>query len=182
MSVPPTAPAVVAPLGPAAAVASLPSLVLPCNRASTAFWDITRRTKSEEEPPTWSPTLAPPIEYMAGDDHGPLKFLPVRQTIGPRPPLPPTPTPNFFTPGRTTTQLARANTSVGTFLPSIIDCSTVAAFRSVSSSFDLSAAQAANAKSMMKIVTTNRFMMLRRWDFSDSLFGMTSALLVLKII
>src|SRR5208283_67656 len=171
MSVPPTAPAVVAPLGPAAAVASLPSLVLPCNRASTAFWDITRRTKSEEEPPTWSPTLAPPIEYMAGADHGPLKFLPVRQTMGPRPPLPPIPTPNFFTLGRTTTQSARASTSVGTFLPSIIDCNTVAAFRSVSSSFDLSAAQAANANSMMKIVATNRFMTLRVGNLSSSMWG-----------
>jgi len=79
---------------------------------------------------------------MAGADHLPLKFLPGRQIIGPRPPLPPTPNPNFFTLGSTMMQLARAGTSAGTFLLSIILCNTVAAFLRVSSSFDLSAPQA----------------------------------------
>ena len=53
-----------------------------------------------DEPPTWKPGLIPPTAYIAGVDHLPSKFWPVRQRKGPRPPLPPTPKPNFFTLGR----------------------------------------------------------------------------------
>src|SRR5690348_7710828 len=98
----------VAPLGPAAAVASLPSLLLPFRMAFTPFSDMTSRMKSVEEPPICRPALTPLIRSIAGADHLPLKFLPVRQVIGPRPPLPPMPKPNFFTLGSTITQFAFA--------------------------------------------------------------------------
>src|SRR5258708_2681166 len=67
------------------------------------------RTKSVDEPPTWKPTLIPPTEYIAGVDHLPSSFRPLRQSKGPRPPLPPMPKPNFFTLGRMSTQLAFDN-------------------------------------------------------------------------
>ena len=76
---------------------------------------------------------------MAGADHLPLKLLPARQLIGPRPPLPPMPTANFFTLGRTMMQSAFANTPRGTSLLLTIACNTVAAFLMVSSSLVLSA-------------------------------------------
>src|SRR5271154_7174309 len=97
-----------------------------------------RSTKSVDEPPTCKPTLAPPTLYIAGADHLPPKLLPVRQSIGPRPPLPPMPMPNFFTLGRTITQLAFASTSEGTLLLLTISCKTWLAFCSVCSSFSLS--------------------------------------------
>src|SRR5215469_1979845 len=72
--------------------------------------------------------------YMAGADHLPVKFSPLRHDIGPRPPEPPTPTANFLTPGRTMTQSALASTLVGTSLPAIIACKTADALRMVCSS------------------------------------------------
>src|SRR5215469_17578349 len=84
--------------------------------------------------------LAPPTEYIAGADHLPLKFPPRRQSKGPRPPLPPTPTPNFFTSGKISTQLALSNTLGEMSLLFSISCNTRLARRRVSSSFCLSAA------------------------------------------
>src|SRR5215475_428953 len=103
---------------------------------------MSRRTKSVEEPPICRPILAPPTEYIAGADHLPLKFWPVRQSKGPRPPLPPTPNPNFFTSGRISTQLAFDNRPGEMSLLLSISCNTRLACRRVSSSFSLSAAMA----------------------------------------
>src|SRR3974390_94203 len=146
MSVPLTDALVVAPVGPAAALKSPPTLFLPASTLFTAEGDMISRTKSVDVAPTCSPALAPPMVYMAGADHSsPLKFLPVRQVIGPRPPLPPTPTAIFFTPGRTMMQLAVTSRLAGTALLSSIACNTVAAFLMVSSSLALSALQAGRA-------------------------------------
>src|SRR6516225_3751693 len=78
--------------------------------------------------------------YIAGGDHLPVKFAPSRQLIGPRPPVPPMPTANFFTRGITMTQSALASAPAGTSLLPIIAVSTVVALRMVSSSSDLLAA------------------------------------------
>src|SRR5271167_853526 len=143
MSAPPTDPVEVAPLGPAAAVKSVPTLILPSSTLFTAAGAIIRKTTSVDEPPTCRPALAPPMVYMAGADHAsPLKFLPVRQVIGPRPPLPPTPTANFFTPGKTRMQLAVTSRLAGTALLSSIACNTTAAFWMVCSSLPWSAPHA----------------------------------------
>src|SRR5271156_1800947 len=77
--------------------------------------------------------------YMAGGDHLPWKLLPVRQVIGPRPPVPPMPTANFFTLGRIMMQSAFASTPGGMSLVLTIACNTVVAFLMVSSSLLLSA-------------------------------------------
>src|SRR5208283_3007150 len=123
MSAPPTDPVAVAPLGPAAAVKSVPTLTLPCSTLFTAEGDMIRSTTSVDEPPTCRPALAPPMVYMAGADHSsPLKFWPLRQAIGPRPPVPPTPTANFFTPGKTRMQLAVTSRLDGTTLLSRSAC------------------------------------------------------------
>src|SRR5258706_2892787 len=97
------------------------------------------------------------MESTAGTDQMPLKSLPPRQLIGPRPPPPPTPKPNFLTLGRTTTQYARVNKSGGTLLLSSIALNTVEAFLSVSSSFDLSAPQAGTIRTTRNIGINNRF-------------------------
>src|ERR1700757_1880757 len=101
MSAPPTAPPPADAPGPAAAVTSWPTLVLPFTTLDTAPGVRMTSTKSVDVPPIWKPALAPPILIIAGGDHLPLKSLPVRQLIGPRPPVPPMPTANFFTLGRT---------------------------------------------------------------------------------
>src|SRR5271169_5488174 len=75
--------------------------------------------------------------HIAGADHFPEKFFPVRQSIGPRPPLPPTPKPNFLTPGRTMTHSALRRRLVGTALPLSMACKTVTACVNVSSSLFL---------------------------------------------
>src|SRR5208337_186176 len=80
--------------------------------------------------------------YMAGGDHLPLKLAPSRQLIGPRPPLPPMPTANFFTLGIMMMQSAFATTLAGTSLLPSIACNTVAAFLRVSSSLPLLAPHA----------------------------------------
>src|ERR1700747_614612 len=103
---------------------------------------MSRRTKSVAEPPACRPMLAPPTEYMAGADHLPLKFAPLRQSKGPRPPLPPIPKPNFFTSGRISTQSAFDKTSDEMSLLLSISCNTRLACRRVSSSFSLLAANA----------------------------------------
>ena len=113
--------------------------------ASTAEEAMTRRMISEAVPPIWKPALAPPMLYIAGADHGPLKFLPVRQLIGPRPPVPPTPKANFFTLGRMIMQSAFATTPDGMSLLLSIACNTEAALRRVCSSLDLSAAHIGKA-------------------------------------
>src|SRR5271168_1952401 len=77
--------------------------------------------------------------YIAGGDHLPWKLLPVRQVIGPRPPVPPMPTANFFTLGRIMMQSAFASTLGGMSLLPTIACNTVVAFLMVSSSLVLSA-------------------------------------------
>src|SRR5215469_2973657 len=74
------------------------------------------------------------MEYMAGGDHLPVKRLPSRHVIGPRPPVPPIPTANFFTLGRMMMQSALASTPVGTSLLATMACKTVVALRMVSSS------------------------------------------------
>src|SRR5208282_3471211 len=143
MSAPPTDPVEVAPLGPAAAVKSVPTLILLSSTLFTAEGVIIRRTTSVDEPPSCRPALAPPMVYMAGADHSsPLKFLPLRQVIGPRPPLPPTPTANFFTPGKTRMQLAVTSRLGGTTLLSSIACNTAVALSMASSSLPLSAPHA----------------------------------------
>src|SRR5215471_6495049 len=100
------------------------------------------RTKSVDDPPTCRPTLAPPIENMAGADHLPSNFSPRRQSKGPRPPLPPTPKPNFLTPGRISTHSAFDKRDGEMELLLSMSWSTRLAFRRVSSSFCLSAANA----------------------------------------
>src|SRR5271154_1978536 len=77
--------------------------------------------------------------YMAGGDHLPVKLAPSRQVIGPRPPVPPMPTANFFTLGRIMMQSAFASTPGGMSLVLTIACNTVVAFLMVSSSLLLSA-------------------------------------------
>src|SRR5271166_5808577 len=84
----------------------------------------------------------PPMLYMAGGDHLPVKFLPSRQLMGPRPPVPPIPTANFFTLGITMMQSAFATVLAETSLEATIDRSTVVAFLMVSSSLFTSAPQA----------------------------------------
>src|SRR5208282_2572747 len=69
-------------------------------------------------------------------------------------PLPPMPTPNFFTLGRTMTQLALASKSAGTLLPLSISCSTAAAFWNVSSSFSSLAAQVGRINRSMTMQVT----------------------------
>src|SRR5271165_1422446 len=78
--------------------------------------------------------------YMAGGPHLPVKSAPSRQTIGPRPPVPPMPTANFFTLGRMMMHSAFATVLAGTSLLPTIACNTVVAFLIVSSSLVLSAA------------------------------------------
>src|SRR5271163_310067 len=84
--------------------------------------------------------------YMAGADHLPLKFLPPRQLIGPRPPLPPMRKAAFFTLGRTTMQSALAIRLEEMLLSLSIACNTAAAFLRVSSSSPLSAPHAGRFK------------------------------------
>src|SRR5271167_3200578 len=84
--------------------------------------------------------------YMAGGDHLPVKLAPSRQVIGPRPPVPPMPTANFFTLGRITMQSAFATTLAGTSWLPTIACNTVVAFLMVSSSLFLSAPHAGRVK------------------------------------
>src|SRR5215472_10864255 len=86
--------------------------------------------------------------YIAGADHLPVDVL--RQTIGPRPPVPPTINPPFLTFGRTMTQSAFAITSDGMFWSLSICCNTLVAFFRVSSSFSLLPAQTGTAN-----ITTN---------------------------
>src|SRR6516164_9749784 len=165
MSVPPaTHP--VEPSWPTAAVMSLPTLTLPASTLSTAEGDMSRRTKSVDEPPNCTPALAPPIVYMAGADHLPLlRFLLLRQVIGPRPPLFPRPTANVFTPGSTMMQFAVAKRPVGTALPANIACNTAPAFFKVSSSLLLSALRAGRVEIKISSPSTqDRGVLILRWD------------------
>src|SRR5215471_927907 len=98
-------------------------------------------------PPSCNPALAPPMEYIAGGDHLPLKLLPSRQTMGPRPPVPPIPTANFFTLGRMMMQLALASTLGGISLLASMAWRTVVALRMVSSSSALLAPHAGSVTS-----------------------------------
>src|SRR5579871_5364659 len=113
---------------------------------------MTRSTKSLEEPPICRPALVPPTLYIAGADH--LPVLELRQSIGPRPPLPPIPSANFLTSGRTMMHSAFAITSDGIFWSFSICCSVLAAFLSVSSSFDLLPAQAGRANTTTNVETS----------------------------
>src|SRR4029077_763292 len=108
---------------------------------------MSRRMKSLDDPPTCTPTLAPPTEYIEGADHLPSKFWPRRHSKGPRPPLPPTPNPNFLTPGRISTQLAFDNKPGEILLLFSRPCNTRFALRRVSSSFCLSAANTGRVSS-----------------------------------
>src|SRR5271165_2344844 len=80
--------------------------------------------------------------YIAGGDHLPVKSLPSRQLIGPRPPVPPTPTANFFTLGRTMMQSALATILAGTSSLCSMAVNAVTAFDSVFSSSALLAPNA----------------------------------------
>src|SRR5271166_2858476 len=91
--------------------------------------------------------------YMAGGDHLPVKSAPSRQVIGPRPPVAPRPTANFFTLGRITMQSAFATTLAGMSWPPTIACNTVAAFLMVSSSLFLSAPHAGRVKIRSRVVS-----------------------------
>src|SRR5215469_12410594 len=90
--------------------------------------------------------------YIAGADHLPVELM--RQTMGPRPPLPPTINPAFLTFGRTMTQSAFAITSDGMFWSLSIFCSTLVAFCRVSSSFDLLPAKTGMASAIVNIETS----------------------------
>src|SRR5215471_19972596 len=94
--------------------------------------------------------------YIAGADHLPVELM--RQTMGPRPPLPPTINPPFLTFGRTMTQSAFAITSDGMFWSVSIFCSTLVAFFRVSSSFSLLPAQTGRAKAITNIETSQMHM------------------------
>src|SRR5215469_17446214 len=94
--------------------------------------------------------------YIAGADHFPVELM--RQTMGPRPPLPPMPNPTFLTLGRTTTQSALAIRSDGMFWSVSIFCSTLVAFFRVSSSFPLLPAQTGRAKAITNIETSQMHM------------------------
>src|SRR5215469_8584575 len=120
--------------GPAAALTSVPTLTLLLSTFSAAPGAISAITISLALPPTCKPALAPPMLYIAGGDHLPLKLVPSRHTIGPRPPVPPMPTANFFTLGRMMMQSAFARTLGGMSLLATIACRIVVALRMVSSS------------------------------------------------
>src|SRR6201984_887372 len=173
--------AAVAP-GPAAAVASVPLLVFPLRILFTTFEVMSRRTKSLDEPPTWKPTLTPPTEYIAGVDHLPSKFWPLRQSKGPRPPLPPIPKPNFFTLGRMSTQLAFDNEVSEMLLPLRKPCNTKFACRSVSSSFSLSPANTGRIiSSIMELRKQDKtFLLIRSLVFSDAVLSMDPFLSYLR--
>src|SRR5690242_15435396 len=132
------------------------------------------RTKSVDEPPTWKPALIPPTEYIAGVDHLPLKFWPLRQSKGPRPPLPPMPKPNFFTFGRMSTQFAFDNEVTEMLLLSRKPCNTKFACRSVSSSLALSPANAGRTVSTaMEVRKQNKALLkIRSLVFSDAVRSM----------
>src|SRR5215469_5029451 len=95
---------------------------------------------------------------IAGADHLPVELL--RQTMGPRPPLPPTTNPSFWTFGRTMTQSAFAITSDGMFWSLSIFCSTLLAFFRVSSSFPLLPAQTGRANAVINTETSRTHMAL----------------------
>ena len=63
--------------------------------------------------PTWNPMLPPCSVYMAGAPHAPSNDLPVRQSIAPRPKLPPTPSATFIIDGMTITHSALSSRSRG---------------------------------------------------------------------
>src|SRR5215831_1017957 len=130
------------------------------------------RTKSVDDPPACRPILAPPIEYIAGADHLPLNWFPYRQSKGPRPPLPPTPKPNFFTSGRMSTQSALERASCEMSLLLSISCNKRLAFESVSSSFCLSAANNGRIKSRDK-KQRNALPIIRTPVFSDAVPSMS---------
>src|SRR6201984_2386076 len=165
--------AAVAP-GPAAAVASVPLLVFPLRILFTTFEVMSRRTKSLDEPPTWKPTLTPPTEYIAGVDHLPSKFWPLRQSKGPRPPLPPMPKPNFFTLGRMSRQSAFDSEVSEMSLLLRKRCNTKFACRSVSSSFALSPANTGRiVSSIMEVRKQDRaFLLNRSLGFLDAVRSM----------
>src|ERR1700741_993898 len=150
---------------------------------------MSRRTKSLDEPPNCKPTLTPPTEYIAGVDHLPSKFWPLRQSKGPRPPLPPTPKPNFFTPGRMSTQLAFDNEAGEMSLLLRKPCNTRLACRRVSSSFCLSAANTGRiSSSTMEVRKQGKaFLVIRLLIFSDAvccigpfLFSLSKVLLAAR--
>src|SRR5882762_5562543 len=128
------------------------------------------RTKSVDEPPTWKPALIPPTEYIAGVDHLPSNFWPLRHSKGPRPPLPPIPKPNFFTLGRMSTQLAFDNEVSEMLLLLRKPCKTEFACRSVSSSFALSPANAGRIiSSIMEVRKQDKaFQIIRSLVFSGA--------------
>src|SRR5579864_3125967 len=73
------------PFGPAAAATSPPSLTLLVRIESAPRWFITNKTKSVAWPPNCRPKLPPSSAIMEGALQGPLKPLPLRQVITPRP-------------------------------------------------------------------------------------------------
>src|SRR5580704_15322637 len=75
----------VRPTGPAAADASAPSLTLLLSMFSADRGDIMSRTKSVAFPPSCKPALPPSSAIIVGPPQGPLKSLPPRQVITPRP-------------------------------------------------------------------------------------------------
>src|SRR6266850_6267324 len=142
------------------------------------------RTKSVDEPPIWKPTLIPPTEYIAGVDHLPSKFWPLRQSKGPRPPLPPIPKPNFFTLGRMSTQLAFDNEVSEMLLLLRKPCNTRLACRSVSSSFSLSPANTGRIIiSIMEVRKQDKaFLLIRSLVFSDAVRNMGPLPFLFKVL
>src|SRR5258708_15680976 len=142
------------------------------------------RTKSVDEPPTWKPALIPPTEYIAGVDHLPSKFRPLRQSKGPRPPLPPIPKPNFFTLGRMRTQLAFDNDVSEMLLLLRKPCNTKFACRRVSSSFFLSPANTGRIISrIMEVRKQDKpFQLIRSPLFSDAVRSMGPLPFLFKVL
>src|SRR3954470_15343610 len=103
----------VRPLGPAAAEASAPSLVLLLTSDSTPFLFMMRNTKSVDWPPSCKPMFAPSSAHIDGAPQDPVKFSPPRQVIAPRPKLPPTPIASLYTDGTTITHSALSKSCCG---------------------------------------------------------------------
>src|SRR5580704_18063674 len=74
-----------APVGPAAAAAFAPSMVLPFKIGSAPVLFITTKTKSVAVEPSCTPILPWSSLYIAGAPQSPFISAPLRQTNTPRP-------------------------------------------------------------------------------------------------
>ena len=107
----------VRPTGPAATVASPPSVNLVDSRRSMPFLSITSITISLSLPPIWKPTLPASAFTAAGADHP----LAVRHDAKPRPYSPPTMNAPDLSEGMTMTHWAFFSRSAGISLSAAFD-------------------------------------------------------------